>query len=152
MSCLRALSEKERTDSLKTDLLWAFRAYEDARGAEKTDTRGGSIGKGSGKNDPGSDLDLSPAKTYLATLFGDRDRSLGASDSVKRAKKKSSSGDSNEEDIDGLSAGVGEDSQGSLQRRKRSKRLKSIGTGDEGGFLGGRNTLDYGVNGVIKPQ
>lgn len=153
VSCLRALSEKERTDSLKTDLLWAFRAYEDARGAEKTDTRGGSIGKGgSGKNDPGSDLDLSPAKTYLTTLFGDRDRSLGASDSVKKAKKKSSSGDSNEEEVDGFDEGVGEDGQGPLQRRKRSKRLKSIGTGDEGGFLGGRNTLDYGVNGVIKPQ
>lgn len=152
VSCLRALSEKERTDSLKTDLLWAFRAYEDARGAEKLNGRGSTNRASIDNSVVGSDLDLSPAKTYLTTLFGDRDRSLGASESVKKAKRKVTNGDDSDIEEEGLAEGADEDRLGARQRRKRSKRLKSAGTGDEGGFLGGKSTLDYGVNGVIKPQ
>jgi hypothetical protein len=156
VSCLRALSEKERTDSLKTDLLWAFRAYEDARSVEKL-TNHASISSSESKRSQGSigsDLDLYPAKNYLTTLFGEKDKSLGASDNVNKKKKKNSATDSSDEDREGNGLTEKDEELGQMQRqrKRRSKRLKSLGTGDEGGFLGTTSTLDYGVNGVIKPE
>ena len=138
ISCLRALSEVERSAALRGDLLWAFRSYEAARRGDVRDEA-----KAVEARQAGRDVDAATAAGDIETLFGEGNRSHGSSKVGKRRGKEG-------EQTAAAADASAEAAARRAARRAASTRLSREGRGDEEGFLGS-GSLAYDGKGVRRP-
>lgn len=140
VSCLRAMSEGERSDALKSDLLWAFKTYEDSkklasRAVTDAVTDAADESGAGGDGAASTTVGTAHAQEYLSTLFGSNDRTAGvAADTGKKPTAEE--------------AGASKGAHRSKNRRKVGGGAK-LGPGHE--FLTPGGSLEYTVDGVQRP-
>jgi hypothetical protein len=140
ITCLRALSDVERRDSLRSSVLWAFRAYAGGRAGERGEEGGGGgdgdgDGDGDGEGGDARDDALLPppdaGDAYMRALFGAGDRTAGTAARV---------------------AGGGERGAPPAAEKKRAGGAKLGASSDVSQWEGG--ALEYTDSGVVaqKPR
>jgi hypothetical protein len=155
VSCLRAISESERSDLLRQDFLWAFRSYADAqrKGAAAAAKRAEDGEDGEDAEDGASDaadsalstdgVTAAPARDYISVLFGPNDRSAGTASDTGRKEDGEDGGKGGKK---GKGKGAGKGKHGG-QARRSSTRLSA-------GYdlLAAGGSLEYNAEGVRRPR